>query len=227
MKYINYEIKNMTISRVSAASVGNPISGAMNYFGVHFDFDEEFSQIAGAKACEFYKNRKTIKVDLVDGQCAIPNEFLADKTPFEMRVVSGTMIGTPWIAVTITESGTVLSGEPEEEAEPGTEYVRTVSGDEAVALFKAENGKLMFSQNGKDFIPGLDGVPEVPATPKDATYVRKNGDWVEFEAPQVVEGLAGTASALTELDPAADLQTAVAKINEIIALLVDRGVATQ
>ena len=62
-----------------------------------------------------------------------------------------------------------------------------------------------------------------PKTPKNATYVRKNGDWVQYE----VEGLSGVAATLGELDPSADLQTAVTKINEIITMLKDRGIATQ
>lgn len=222
MKYLEYNVKGMAISRATGDKT-TLISGAVNYFGVHFTFDEEFEQISGQKACEFYKNRKTVRVDLVDEQCAIPNEFLTDKSPFEMRVVSGTMVGTPWISVNITESGVIMPEQPEE-PEPGTEWVKTISGAEAVAALKTENGKLMFSTNGKDFIPGLSGVPEVPDADPDKTYVRKHGDWVEVPAGTAVEGLQGVAAQVEDLDPGADITEAVTKINELLGQLRIRGV---
>ena len=78
MKYLEYSVKNMTISKDTSDKTVL-ISGAKNYFGLHFSFDDEFSALAGTKAVEFYKNRKTARVDLVDGACAIPNDFLTDK----------------------------------------------------------------------------------------------------------------------------------------------------
>lgn len=157
------------------------ISGAVNYFGVHFSFDDEFSAIPGGKAVEFFKNKQTRRIDLVDNQCAIPNELLTDKANFEMRVVSGNTIGTTWLSVGITESGVIMPEEPEEETPSGMEYVKTASGDEAVPYLREASNGLEYSKNGLDWNSGVSGVPEVPSRPKGAAYLRKNGDWVNAE----------------------------------------------
>lgn len=221
MKYLEYAVKNMSISR-KPDDKAVLISGAKNYFGLHFEFDEEFTALAGAKACEFFKNRKSIKVDLVDGACAIPNEFLVDKNSFEIRVVSGTMVATPWVVVAITESGSILPDEPGEEPEEGAEYVKTPSGEKAVPYVREGDNGLEYSQNGQDWKSGIKGVPDVPATPADETYARKNGDWVPVD--DVI--MKGTASAVAELDPSADLTAVINKINEIIGIMNDRGITT-
>lgn len=180
MKYLEFDVKNMSITRTTGDKTAL-ISGAVNYFGVHFNFDEEFASIPGAKAVEFYKNRNKIRVDLVDGACAIPNELLNDKTSFEMRVVSGNTIGTTWTSVGITESGVILPETPEEEAPESMEYVKTYTGDQAAPLLRASTNGLEYSQNGEDWNSGVSGVPEVPSRPKGAAYLRKNGDWVNAE----------------------------------------------
>ena len=220
MKYLEYAVKNMSISRKSDDKAVL-ISGAKNYFGLHFDFDEEFSSLAGAKACEFFKNRKAKKVDLIDGFCAIPNEFLADKNPFEIRVISGTMVATPWVVVTITESGSILPDEPQDEPETGTEYVKTLS-EKAVPYIREGDDGFEYSVDGINWVKGINGVPDVPATPTDKTYARKNGDWVPID--DVI--MTGTATAVSELDPSADLATVINKINEIIGIMNDRGITT-
>lgn len=170
----------MAISRTAGDKTAL-ISGAVNYFGLHFNFDEEFAAIPGAKAVEFYKNRNKIRVDLVDNQCAIPNELLTDKANFEIRVVSGNTIGTTWLGVGITESGIITPEEPEEEAPSGMEYVKTASGESAAPYLRASTNGLEYSQNGEDWNSGVSGVPEVPSRPKGAAYLRKNGDWVNAE----------------------------------------------
>lgn len=180
MKYIEFDVKNMAISRTAGDKTAL-ISGAVNYFGLHFNFDEEFAAIPGAKAVEFYKNRNKIRVDLVDNQCAIPNELLTDKANFEIRVVSGNTIGTTWLGVGITESGIITPEEPEEEAPSGMEYVKTASGESAAPYLRASTNGLEYSQNGEDWNSGVSGVPEVPSRPKGAAYLRKNGDWVNAE----------------------------------------------
>lgn len=180
MKYLEFDVKNMAISRTAGDKTAL-ISGAVNYFGLHFNFDEEFAAIPGAKAVEFYKNRNKIRVDLVDNQCAIPNELLTDKANFEMRVVSGNTIGTTWLGVGITESGVIMPEEPEEEAPSGMEYVKTASGENAAPYLRASTNGLEYSQNGEDWNSGVSGVPEVPSRPKGAAYLRKNGDWVNAE----------------------------------------------
>lgn len=157
------------------------ISGAVNYFGVHFNFDDEFAAIPGGKAVEFYKNKQTRRVDLVENQCAIPNELLNDNKNFEMRVISGNTIGTTWASVAVTESGVIMPEEPEEEAPSGMEYVKTASGENAAPYLRASTNGLEYSQNGEDWNSGVSGVPEVPSRPKGAAYLRKNGDWVNAE----------------------------------------------
>lgn len=180
MKYLEFDVKNMAISRTAGDKTAL-ISGAVNYFGLHFNFDEEFAAIPGAKAVEFYKNRNKIRSDLVENQCAIPNELLADKANFEMRVVSGNTIGTTWLGVGITESGVIMPEEPEGEAPSGMEYVKTASGENAAPYLRASTNGLEYSQNGEDWNSGVSGVPEVPSRPKGAAYLRKNGDWVNAE----------------------------------------------
>lgn len=180
MKYLEFDVKNMAISRTAGDKTAL-ISGAVNYFGLHFNFDEEFAAIPGAKAVEFYKNRNKIRVDLVDNQCAIPNELLTDKANFEMRVVSGNTIGTTWLGVGITESGIIMPEEPGEEAPSSMEYVKTASGENAAPYLRASTNGLEYSQNGEDWNSGVSGVPEVPSRPKGAAYLRKNGDWVNAE----------------------------------------------
>lgn len=180
MKYLEFDVKNMAISRTAGDKTAL-ISGAVNYFGLHFNFDDEFASIPGAKAVEFYKNRNKIRVDLVENQCAIPNELLTDKANFEMRVVSGNTIGTTWLSVGITESGVILPETPDEEAPESMEYVKTASGENAAPYLRASTNGLEYSQNGEDWNSGVSGVPEVPSRPKGAAYLRKNGDWVNAE----------------------------------------------
>lgn len=229
MKYLEFDVKNMAISR----TVGDKttlISGAVNYFGVHFNFDEEFASIPGAKAVEFYKNRNKIRVDLVDNQCAIPNELLTDKANFEIRVVSGNTIGTTWLGVGITESGVIMPEEPEEEAPSGMEYVKTASGDEAVPYLREASNGLEYSKDGVDWNSGLDGVPEVPATPKGAIFGRANKDWVRIdkmidELKEQVSNLTGSnaivevkvdGTALTPVDGSVDIDlSAYAKTADV------------
>lgn len=180
MKYINYDVKGMAIS-LTAREKTKLISGAVNYFGLHFNFDEEFAAIPGVKAVEFFKNKQTRRIDLVDGECAIPNELLTDKANFEMRVISGNTIGTTWTSVGITESGVILPETPEEELPESMEYVKTYTGDQAAPILRASTNGLEYSTNGEDWNSGVSGVPEVPSRPKGAAYLRKNGDWVNAE----------------------------------------------
>lgn len=220
MKYLEFDVKNMVISR----TVGDKttlISGAVNYFGAHFNFDDEFASIPGAKAVEFFKNKQTRRIDLVDNQCAIPNELLTDKANFEMRVVSGNTIGTTWLGVGITESGVIMPEEPEEEAPSGMEYVKTASGENAAPYLRASTNGLEYSQNGEDWNSGVSGVPEVPTRPKDAIFGRTNGDWVRID--KMIEEAGGGISevkvdgvVLTPVEGAVDIDlSAYAKIADL------------
>lgn len=180
MKYLTFNVKNMTISR----AVGDKtvlISGAVNYFGMLFEFDEEFATIPGIKAVEFSKNRQSRRAELVDGRCAIPNEFLKDTKAIEFRVLSGNTIGTPWTSVAITESGTIMPEEPEEEAPENMEYVKTESGDRAVPYLRALSNGLEYSKDGAVWESGVSGVPDVPKRPEGEAYLRRNGDWVKAD----------------------------------------------
>lgn len=180
MKYLEFEIKNMSITKKPGDKTAL-ISGAVNYFGLHFTFDEEFASIPGAKAVEFYKNRNKIRVDLVDNMCAIPNELLTDKNTFEIRVASGNTIATPWTSIGITESGVILPESPDEELPETMEYVKTFTGDQSAPLLRATTNGLEYSTDGENWDSGVSGVPEVPSKPKGAVYLRKNGDWVNAE----------------------------------------------
>lgn len=219
MKYLEYEVKNMAIT----AKNGNAklISGAVNYFGLHFTFDEEFASIPGAKAVEFFKNRNKIRVDLADDACAIPNELLTDKTAFEIRVASGNTIGTPWISIGITESGIIMPEEPEEELPDTIEYVKTFTGDEAAPLLRATTNGLEYSQNGEEWQSGVSGVPEVNSSPKNAIWGRKWGDWVRIdkmleEARDGITEVKVDGIALTPTDGAVDIDlSAYAKTTDV------------
>lgn len=197
MKYLEYKIQNMAISRDSADKTPL-ISGAVNYFGMHFDFGEEFGSIPGTKAVEFVKKNNKDRRDLVDGKCKIPNWLLNDKDVFQIRVISGNTIGTQWATVNITESGVIMPDEPEENAPAGTEYVKTLSGEYAVALIRSSTNGLEYSTDGGEtWNSGVSGVPEVPARPKNAVYGRKNGDWVDLEEYLAESG--GEANAIDEI----------------------------
>lgn len=240
MKYINYDVKNMAISP-SQGEKTKLISGAVNYFGLHFNFDDEFAEIPGGKAVEFFKNKQTRRVDLVENQCAIPNELLTDKANFEMRVVSGNTIGTTWLGVGITESGIIMPEEPEEELPESMEYVKTFTGDQSAPLLRASTNGLEYSQNGEDWNSGVSGVPEVPSRPKDAIFGRTNGDWVRIDK-MIEEAKGGIAEvkvdgiALAPVDGSvdidlsayaktADLATEYATKEEVSALQTLTGTA--
>lgn len=227
MKYIEFDIKGMNISRTNGDKTAL-ISGAVNYFGLHFNPDAEFTSLAGVKYCEFYKNKSTKRVELVENACAIPNDFLKDKTPFEIRVISGNMIATPWVVVSITESGVITPDEPEEEAPENSAYVKTPTGENAIAFIRGGENGMEYSSDGENWQNGVNGIPDVPKSKEDLSYVRKNGDWVPLEVPEQtdVEGLTGTATSLATLNDGATLENVVAKVNEIIGILKDRGITT-
>lgn len=197
MKYLEFDVKNMSITR-SSGDKTPLISGAVNYFGLHFNFDEEFSGIPGAKMVEFCKNRNNIRADLVDDKCQLPNELLTDKGNFEMRVISGNTIGTKWVTLSIEESGVILPEIPEEEPPEMMEYVKTYTGDQAATLLRATTNGLEYSQDGEEWNSGVSGVPEVPSRPKDAIYGRTNGDWVRID--KIIEELQEKVSDLTGVD---------------------------
>lgn len=227
MKYLEFDVKNMAIT----VKNGNTklISGAVNYFGLHFNFDDDFKTIPGAKAVEFFKNRNKIRIDLINGACAIPNELLADSKNFEMRVVSGSTIGTQWTSIGITESGAVMPEEPEEEPPAGTDYVKTYAGDGAVPYLRRTANGLQFSEDGETWEEGLDGVPDVPVKPQGAIYGRSNKDWVRID--KKLETISNSISevkvdgtALTPVDGAVDIDlSAYAKTTDADAKYAEKS----
>lgn len=225
MKYLEFDVKNMTVVRQSTDKTAI-LSGAVNYYGLHFTMDPEFENLAGAKACIISKpsSRETKRYDLDEnGRCPIPNSFLRDNKPIEIRVVSGNMIGTPWTIVNVTESGQVPPEEPEAEPEVDKSFVQSPIGGENVPYLKASatNG-LEYSVDGITWQGGTVGVPEVPSLPSGLTYFRKYGDWVQGDA------LVGTAPIIAEIaDPTlATAEDVANKVNEIIQALVARGITT-
>lgn len=210
MKYLEFDISNMAITKNSKDKTAL-ISGAVSYFGLHFNFDEEFADIAGTKAVEFIKKNNKDRRDIVDGKCEIPNWIMTDKDPFQMRVTCGNTIGTQWASVNITEGGIIMPEEPEEEAQSGMEYVKTRSGENAAPYLRAGTNGLEYSQNGEDWNSGVSGVPEVPARPKDAIFGRTNGDWVRIDKMIEEASVSGITevkvdgTALTPVDGSVDI----------------------
>ncbi|MCI8378608.1 MAG: hypothetical protein HFH72_08840 [Lachnospiraceae bacterium] len=210
MKYLEFDVKNMSITRTSGDK-GTLISGAIDYFGIHFNFDEEFADIPGAKTVLFSKGNISDRCDLVENKCMIPNWILADKEQFSMRVISGNIIGTKWAKVTIEEGGIIMPETPEEEPPESMEYVKTASGENAAPYLRASTNGLEYSQDGENWNSGVSGVPEVPARPKDAIFGRMNGDWVRID--KMIEEAAGgdikevkvDGTALTPVDGSVDI----------------------
>lgn len=177
MVYLQFEVKNMAVQKKSTDKTPL-ISGSVDYYGLQVEFDPAFSEIPGIKAVEFIKKNNKERRDLVDGKCAIPNWILTDKDTFQIRVVSGTTTGTQWQQVAITEGGIIMPEEPEEEAPPMMEYVKTQSGENAAPYLRADSNGLEFSKDGETWEGGVSGVPEVPRKPDGGKYVRAYGDWI-------------------------------------------------
>lgn len=197
LRYLEFEVKNMSISRKSTDKTPL-ISGSVDYYGLQLEFDPEFAEIPGLKSVEFIKKNNKERRELIDGKCAIPNWILTDKDAFQIRVVSGIMIGTQWQQIAITEGGIIMPEEPEEEAPSGTEYVKTLSGEYAVALIRSStNGFEYSTDGGETWNSGVSGVPEVPASPVGAAYLRKNGDWVNADEYLAENG--GEANVISEI----------------------------
>lgn len=209
MKYLEFEVKNMAITKSSRDKTAL-ISGAVDYFGLQFTYDDDFSDIPGGKSVEFVKKNNKERRDITEGKCGIPNWILSDKDPFQIRVTCGNTIGTQWAQVGISEGGIIMPEKPEEEAPPSMEYVKTASGENAAPYLRAGTNGLEYSQNGEEWNSGVSGVPEVPARPKDAIFGRTNGDWVRID--KMIDDAGGgitevkiDGTALTPTDGAVDI----------------------
>lgn len=150
MKYLKFAVKDMKVAR-EAGDKTALITGAVNYFGIHFDFDEDFASIEGEKSVELFKNRTKKRIALVDGECLIPNDFLRDKGGIELRVLSGDTVATPWTSVGITESGLIEPEEPDEEIPDGSSYVKSPTGKDQVAQLREGKSGLEYTQDGSEW----------------------------------------------------------------------------
>lgn len=227
MKYLEFDVKNMSITRKPTDKTPL-ISGAVDYYGLSFEFDEEFAAIPGGKRVEFIKKNNKDSRDLVDGKCSIPNWILTDKDVFQIRVTSGATIGTQWQQIAITEGGIIMPEEPEEEAPPTMEYVKTASGENAAPYLRASTNGLEFSKDGETWEGGVSGVPEVPKKPNGGKYVRTYGDWILQEESDAIKAVKVDGVALTSTDGAVDIDlSAYAKTADVDALHTLTGTATQ
>lgn len=232
MKYLEFDVKNMSITRKPTDKTPL-ISGAVDYYGLGFEFDEEFAAIPGGKRVEFIKKNNKESRDLVDGKCSIPNWILTDKDVFQIRVTSGNTIGTQWQQIAITEGGIIMPEEPEEEAPPTMEYVKTASGDEAAPYLRANTNGLEYSQDGENWNSGVSGVPEVKSSPKNALWARSWGDWVRIDKTlesvgNAITGVKVDGVALAPTDGAVDIDlSAYAKTADVDALQTLTGTAAQ
>lgn len=242
MKYLEFDMANMSLRRAAGEST-QLISGASNYFGVHINFDEEFEALPGVKYAEFFKGRNLLKVVLEDGYCAIPNDFLRDKTALEMRVISGNMVATPWLSLAITESGAILPETPGDEA-PGMEYVKSPDGEGAIRFLRIGEHGLEVSQDGKEWqgVPVDSGIKKIQVDGVEleltddavninlSAYVKTEDAKKEYAAKTDLEALhtlQGEAAPISALDSSeTDTAAIAAKINDIIGLLKTRGIAS-
>ena len=228
MKYLEFNIANMVITKDSKDKAVL-ISGAVDYFGFHFNFDEDFASIPGMKTVLFSKKNLSDRCDLVDGKCRIPNWILADKDTFSMRVISGNTIGTKWAQVNVEEGGIIMPESPENEPPESMEYVKTASGENAAPYLRAGTNGLEYSQNGEDWNSGVSGVPEVPSRPKDAIFGRTNGDWVRIdkmieEAKNGIKEVKVDGTALTPTDGSVDIDLSTyAKTTDVAATYAEKS----
>lgn len=217
MKYLLFNVTKQTVSRTKGDDA-QIVSGSLGYYGIQVDFDEESLNIPGMKSAEFFKEKHSVMVDLVDGKCVIPDDMLKTATPFELRIICGN-VTTTWTSISVAAGG-VIPTETPDEPQDGTAYVKSVSGENAVAMLRTGNNGLEYSANGVDFEPGVNGVPDAPRG-KDKLFARTNGDWINLEG-KLLTG--GSPKTIVPLDAAAELTATVEKVNEILAALAAQGI---
>lgn len=186
MHYVKFKTVGTTLSKSDKMPI---VSGSMDFYGIEVIFDEFWINIPGTKQVEFYKNRRYEKLDLVEGISILPNEFIADKYPYEMRVSSGNMIATPWISVTLTEGGPLFTDKPDEEIPENLSFVKTPKGDQSISQLRAGTNGLEYSINGIDWESAINGIPDVPRNTDDISYLRKRGDWIPAEKGDAISNI--------------------------------------
>lgn len=186
MHYVKFKTVGTTLSKSDKMPI---VSGSVNFYGIEVEFDEFWNDLAGTKTVQFYKNRNRIEHDLVDGRCILPNSFIEDRNPFEIRVCSGDSFATPWIQVVLSEGGPLFTDAPDEGLPEELSYVKTLKGEYAIALLRNGSTGLEYSINGVDWESAINGIPDVPRNTEDISYVRKRGDWVPLEKGNAISNI--------------------------------------
>lgn len=186
MHYIKFKASEFSLLRDDKTPI---VSGSIDFYGIEIAFDEFWKNLPGTKQIQFYKSRNRVQSDLVDGKCILPNEFIADKAPFEMRLSSGDTVATPWIPVTLTEGGPMFTDKPDEEIPEELSYVKTPKGDHAISQLRVGESGLEYSVNGIDWEAAINGIPDVPRNTDDISYLRKRGDWIPAEKGEAIADL--------------------------------------
>lgn len=188
MRYIKFKASEFSLAREDKTPI---VSGSIDFYGIEIVFDEFWKNLPGTKQLQFYKNRNRVQSDLVEGKCVLPNEFIADKASFEMRMSSGDTIATPWISVVLTEGGPLFTDKPDEDIPENLSFVKTPKGDTAISQLRAGETGLEYSVNGIDWESAINGIPDVPRNSEDASYLRKRGDWIPAEKGEAISDLTG------------------------------------
>lgn len=186
MRYIKFKASEFALTRDDKTPI---VSGSIDFYGIEIELDEFWRNLPGTKQIQFYKSRNRVQCDLIEGKCVLPNEFIADRSPFEMRLSSGDRVATPWIQVMLTEGGPLFSDDPDEDIPEELSYVKTPKGDQAISQLRAGENGLEYSVNGVDWESAINGIPDVPKIPDDVSYVRKRGDWIPEEQGEAISDL--------------------------------------
>lgn len=188
MHYVKFKTVGPTLSKSDKMPI---VSGSINFYGIEVEFDDFWNNLSGTKTIQFYKNRNRVEHDLVDGKCVLPNSFIEDKNPFEMRVCSGESFATPWIQVVLSEGGPIFSDIPDEDLPEELTFVKTPKGERGISQLRAGENGLEYSTNGIDWESAINGIPDVPRSSDDISYMRKRGDWVPAEKGNAISDLSG------------------------------------
>lgn len=188
MHYVKFKTVGTTLSKNDKMPI---VSGSINFYGIEVEFDDFWNNLSGTKTVQFYKNRNREEYDLVENRCILPNDFIEDRFPFEIRVCSGDSFATPWIQVALSEGGPLFSDVPDEDLPDELSFVKTPKGDSAISQLRFGKTGLEYSINGIDWESAINGIPDVPRSPDGISYTRKRGDWVPSEKGDAIPDLTG------------------------------------
>lgn len=186
MHYVKFKTVGTTLSKIDKMPI---VSGSVNFYGIEVEFDDFWNNLSGTKTVQFYKNRNRVEHDLIDGRSILPNSFIEDRSPFEMRVCSGDSFATPWIQVILSEGGPLFSDVPDEDLPEDLSFVKTLKGEYAIALLRNGPTGLEYSINGVNWESAINGIPDVPRNTDDISYLRKRGDWIPVEKGNAISDI--------------------------------------